>query len=285
MANSCYPQAVADVLARERGAQPQLARHIAFHLALLRVQMDAGIPAGGPSISRPSAQDPAHPEQRTPLLRPESLPVTFEQLAGLWSDLAAVVAAHIAPAMEVASLADVVRQNGHGAVSALVVDYLRPNGSAASPGDLPTFILGQALRPFLWPAAAELVPLAGDAPWYRSWCPVCGGEPDMAGLAGSGERWLLCSRCDTEWRYQRLGCPFCANTNHSTLAYYAGGADTRRLYVCEVCRRYLKTVDQRERWQVHPLAAERVLTAGMDVAAVQAGYAASSQAAFDGHRA
>ncbi|MCJ7831514.1 MAG: formate dehydrogenase accessory protein FdhE, partial [Dehalococcoidia bacterium] len=99
------------------------------------------------------------------------------------------------------------------------------------------------------------------------------GEPDMAALGkGSGRRRLLCSRCDSEWTFRRLGCPFCGNDEPGQLAHYPSDDHIYRLSVCERCRRYLKTIDLRAAAAEHPLAAERILSAGMDVAAERAGY-------------
>jgi len=97
----------------------------------------------------------------------------------------------------------------------------------------------------------------------------------MASLAKqSGQRKLLCSRCDTEWVYKRLGCPFCGNDEPKELAFFPSDDNVYRLAVCERCHRYLKTIDLRETATERPLAAERVLTAGMDVTAQSTGYRA-----------
>jgi transcription elongation factor Elf1 len=112
-----------------------------------------------------------------------------------------------------------------------------------------------------------------DSLWCRGRCPICGGEPDIAALErGSGQRRLLCSRCDSEWAYQRVACPFCGNENPSQLAYYPSDDKVYRLSVCERCHRYLKTVDLRETAGERLLPAERILTIGMDLAAQKAGY-------------
>ena len=135
------------------------------------------------------------------------------------------------------------------------------------------FLLNGALHPFLKRAAQELKPLLEGATWYRSSCPICGGEPDFAGLSlEKGARSLLCSRCDTEWDYQRTGCPCCKAEGTEIWGYYPGEGGRYRLYACESCKRYLKTIDLREVGQMVCLPVERVVTVAMDVAAWEAGY-------------
>jgi len=138
------------------------------------------------------------------------------------------------------------------------------------------FLLRESLRPFLHRAASAAQPhIAMEA--YHQWgrCPVCGGEPDFATLdRETGARWLHCQRCDSGWRYKRVGCPFCDTEDPYQLAYFPSEDGVYRLYVCEACRRYLKTMDLRQTGQSFLLAVERVLTVGMDLAAAEAGYEA-----------
>jgi FdhE protein len=97
--------------------------------------------------------------------------------------------------------------------------------------------------------------------------------PDIATRErDSGQRRLLCSRCDSEWAYLRIACLFCGNEDPSQIAYYPSDDKVYRLSVCERCHRYLKTVDLRETAGEKLLPAERILTVGMDVAAEKAGY-------------
>ncbi len=158
------------------------------------------------------------------------------------------------------------------------MEYLREGRvskgeEAGLEGPLLSFIFTHSLRPLLRAQAAALSGHVNDSQWYRGRCPICGGEPDIAALErGSGQRRLLCSRCDSEWAYLRIACPFCGNEDPSQLAYYPSDDKVYRLSVCERCHRYLKTVDLRETAGEKLLPAERILTVGMDVAAEKAGY-------------
>jgi FdhE protein len=130
-----------------------------------------------------------------------------------------------------------------------------------------------ALKPYLEWAAGQVLPLVDLECWKRRYCPVCGGAPDLAFLEEeAGTRYLLCSRCSSQWVYRRIGCPFCGTHDHTKLSYYLGEDEVYRLYVCQACRRYLKTIDLRKAGRRVLFPVERVTTVGMDVAAQQEGY-------------
>jgi len=130
-----------------------------------------------------------------------------------------------------------------------------------------------ALKPYLEWAAEQVLPYVDQQRWKRGYCPVCGGAPDFATLeAEVGARYLLCSRCNSQWLYRRLGCPFCGTADHTKLVYYPSEDGVYRLYVCQECRRYLKTIDLRQVGCTVLLPVERVTTVAMDAAAMQEGY-------------
>ena len=130
-----------------------------------------------------------------------------------------------------------------------------------------------ALKPYLEWAAEQVLPYVDQQRWKRGYCPVCGGAPDFATLDTEiGARYLLCSRCNSQWLYRRLGCPFCGTTDHTKLFYYPSDDNVYRLYVCEACQRYLKTIDLREVGREVLLSVERITTVTMDAAARWAGY-------------
>ncbi len=130
-----------------------------------------------------------------------------------------------------------------------------------------------ALKPYLEWAAEQVLPYVDQQRWKRRYCPACGGAPDFAFLDEEiGARHLLCSRCNSEWLYRRLGCPFCGTTDHTKLFYYPSEDGVYRLYVCQECQRYLKTIDLRQVGRTVLLPVERVTTVVMDAAARQEGY-------------
>jgi len=137
-------------------------------------------------------------------------------------------------------------------------------------------VLQASLRPLLTVYANELLPLVTQESWYRPYCPVCGGSPDFAFLDKErGARWLLCSRCDAQWLFYRLVCPYCGNQDQKTLAYFADDKSLYRLYVCEKCRGYVKAIDLRQTQAEILLPLERILTLDMDRQAHELKYEAA----------
>ena len=81
--------------------------------------------------------------------------------------------------------------------------------------------------------------------WLRGYCPMCGSLPAMAQLVGrdsTRQRFLLCGRCGTRWRFQRTDCPFCESQNrHRLTVLEIEGEGGLRIDHCDACGGYLKT--------------------------------------------
>ena len=134
-------------------------------------------------------------------------------------------------------------------------------------------IIHATLRPFLVSHSKALISLIDQERWRREYCPICSGRPDFAFLDKErGARWLLCSRCDTEWLFQRLQCPYCGTQNQDDLAYFTDDEGVYRLYVCEQCHKYIKAIDLRHTESEVLFPLERVLTLDMDKQAQEKGY-------------
>jgi FdhE protein len=109
--------------------------------------------------------------------------------------------------------------------------------------------------------------------WRQRICPICGGKPDFAFLnKETGARWLICFRCDADWLFFHIECPFCGNQDQNSLAYLTDEKELYRLYTCEQYRTYIKAIDLRraEGDVLFPL--ERILTLDLDKQAHKAGY-------------
>lgn len=146
-----------------------------------------------------------------------------------------------------------------------------PLVSSVAAGDWTRTASGFVLAPYLQLACDLILPRIPLTLWYREYCPICGGRPAFAALTSElGPRTLLCPRCHGEWSYHRIGCPFCKSTDSQT--YYSGGDGRYRLYVCESCNRYLKTVDIRDRNMETCLPVECLVTVSMDIAAQEEGF-------------
>ncbi|MFC2025194.1 formate dehydrogenase accessory protein FdhE [Chloroflexota bacterium] len=134
-------------------------------------------------------------------------------------------------------------------------------------------IIHATVKPFLVSHSKALINLVDQERWRRNYCPICGGGADFASLDKErGARWLMCSRCDTEWLFQRLQCPYCGTQNQDALAYFADDEGLYRLYVCEQCHKYIKAIDLRHTESEILLPLERVLTLDMDRQAQEKGY-------------
>jgi FdhE protein len=79
-------------------------------------------------------------------------------------------------------------------------------------------------------------------------CPVCGSAPALAHVgadtssAGRG-RGLVCTQCGTMWEFERVRCPECGTRNQAHLHYVSlEGDDAHRLYTCDECGSYIRTV-------------------------------------------
>lgn len=138
-------------------------------------------------------------------------------------------------------------------------------------------IMQATMKPFLAAYSKVMIGFVEQERWRRSYCPVCGGNPDFAFLEKElGARWLLCSRCDAEWLFQRIECPFCNNKDQNTISYFTDDG-LYRLYVCEQCKQYLKTIDLRKAREDVIMPLERLFTYSIDAQAWQYGYGYSDK--------
>ncbi len=145
-----------------------------------------------------------------------------------------------------------------------------PLVGAGQPADIIRTASGLVLAPYLQLACERIMPRINQGAWHRGYCPVCGGAPSFAVVhADPGFRTLFCPRCNAEWRFRRMGCPFCLERDHQT--YYSGEGGGYRLYVCEACHRYLKSLDVRESVSERCLPVETLATVSMDIAALGKG--------------
>ncbi len=113
-----------------------------------------------------------------------------------------------------------------------------------------------------------------EAQWHGEFCPICSSLPMMGKFCKEdGRRILMCSLCRMEWIFPRLQCPFCHNTDQKHLRYfYIEEEATYRIDVCEVCKGYIKTVDERVLGREAVLLVEDIVTFQLDILAEEKGY-------------
>ncbi len=258
-----------------RAANSPVSGDLDLHLALLRLVADREARMRPPELTAPPLAD-------QPLLRSFALEVDWNEAVALAGTVLEVLRQHRPDLIEyLGPVSALISQaESFAAVATPFLDgHTLPLPEARATmalesGALLQFVVLYALRPTLRAYAAALASVDFEK-WQRGTCPVCGGLPDFAALVQKpeGGRVLLCSRCDTEWTFPRVACPFCGNVDSAQQGYYPVGEDqVYRLYTCEHCHSYLKTVDARAAAHPLPLTAERVLTIELDGEAARSGY-------------
>jgi FdhE protein len=264
---------VSDALTEAAKREPELASYYELHRALFELQDEArqGIEAVLELADEEALGARVH--QGLPLLAFEQLPLEPRRFARLAEEIAAVLTDY-----EVAVAVDSMPEGPDEWVDLARRQFEmgqvhQERDEEPEEATLSQVAADLALKPYVAWAADQVMPHVDQSHWRRDYCPACGGAPDFALLDEEvGARRLVCSRCDAQWSYPRVGCPFCGTSDHTQLSYYVGEDKSYRLYVCDSCRRYLKTVDLRETTRVVRLPVERITTLRMDAAAHQEGY-------------
>lgn len=144
--------------------------------------------------------------------------------------------------------------------------------------DVLAFLVRNSIRPIFEAYANDLKQHINQELWWKGYCPVCGSEPYIAELKSEGgtegARFLICSSCNFQWRYNRLKCPFCENGNHETLRYFHTEKEGKayRVDVCDNCKRYIKTIDTNELGEEVIPIIEDAGTLYLDILAQKEGY-------------
>jgi FdhE protein len=137
-----------------------------------------------------------------------------------------------------------------------------------------------------WPSIARQADLMMDSNqtakiWDQGYCPVCGSPPSLAFLTENGARILVCEFCRHQWPFKRILCPSCGNMDAKSISYFFNEEDhSYRVYTCDVCRKYLKTVDTRQLTRPFYPPLESIVTAHLDLKAQQMGYQSIASEAF-----
>ncbi|HKV31234.1 MAG TPA: formate dehydrogenase accessory protein FdhE [Candidatus Dormibacteraeota bacterium] len=98
----------------------------------------------------------------------------------------------------------------------------------------------------------------------RTHCPNCGGLPQLSYFAVSGEalvsgpRYLVCSRCATNWIFPRMTCAACGEAAGTKLPIFQEQErfPHARVDGCQTCQKYLLTFDLRRDTRAVPVVDE-----------------------------
>jgi FdhE protein len=256
-------------------------RLLAFYRSLGRIQAKAGERIGIPEVRIDSIIARARIEAGLPLLRFDELELDFSLLQDTFIQVATTFGNYpefFGQLFESLKVTETHPLLSPEMAKAWFERSKRPLALALSElreyPDIEATIQA-AFKPFLVAWAKVLLGLVNQERWRRNYCPICGGKPDFAFLVRErASRWLLCSRCDSEWLFQRLQCPYCQCQDQNDLACYTDSEGIYRLYTCEQCHTYIKAIDLRLAKENLWLPLERVLTMSMDKQAQEKGYRA-----------
>lgn len=268
-----------NILARLRATKkksPELVEVIDLHYDLIEAQAQVQVPSI--QFNLDAERTKAHLGAGTPLLYTQAMEIDWETWSKLYKKVCEITAQH-RPHLsdQIEGLLKLLQDRPDSAQN-LALGYLKQGDMPDSDlekdqKELLGFVFYHTLRPFLKAYADALAPLIEEDFWRKGPCPVCGGEPDLGLLDNeTGARRLICSRCDTQWLFPRIKCPFCHTTEPSKLSYYAGEDETYRIYVCQDCRRYLKAIDLRKTQRQALFPVERITTVELDLTAREEGY-------------
>jgi len=118
------------------------------------------------------------------------------------------------------------------------------NGSRGKTED---YLSRALLRPYAEVLAGLALP--PDRPHRTGYCPFCAGAPSIAARrsepgADGAVRLLGCALCGGEWTFSRIRCPCCGEADPQKLPSFATETHPAvRIEACEVCRRYVKSID------------------------------------------
>lgn len=260
---------------QREGSLPQL---IELYRGLVRLQVEAGsrIEVPDPHLTQEAAT--GRIREGLPLLGFEDVTLDWPLVQDQFQAATDVLTGHLVPeAGDTQGLANLASNTP--LLQQVVKDWyegLSLSNTAAEQHvteQLLSVVIQSALLPFLVAHAEALLPLVKQELWRRRYCPICGGKADFAFLDKErGARWLLCSRCDTEWLFQRLECPYCGTQNQKSLSFLTDEQELYRLYTCEECQTYIKAIDLRKTQADMLMPLERIMTADLDRQADEAGY-------------
>ena len=142
-----------------------------------------------------------------------------------------------------------------------------------------SFLVRTSVRPCLEIQMEQLRGLVDLEAWLQGKCPLCGSLPQMAQLKDEeGKRYLQCSLCGCQWRWERIACPYCSNKAFDLLHYLCSDEEEAyRVDLCDQCKGYIKTIDSRKLDYEPFLDLEDILTIHLDILALEKGYRRSAQ--------
>ncbi|MFH1137397.1 MAG: formate dehydrogenase accessory protein FdhE [Pseudomonadota bacterium] len=256
-------------------SRPEYGPILDLHLAL---EVSAGMtrpPAALPTLDRPALE--AALKAGTPLFSPARLPLDLAAAAGA---MGAFEQVKVPRQVELGQAVKLINseEGGFPGMAALFLagrhsDMKALAEKAGVKAELVFYLIQLALKPSLRAVNRAVDQIIEERGWREGFCPLCGSEPAMARLEPAGQRTLHCGLCGREWRFSRMDCPFCRTADQERISYlFVEGEAGYRLYTCQGCGRYLKTLDARVRSDPAPLDLEDLTTMHLDILAQKKGF-------------
>lgn len=280
----------AKAAARYATARPDLAHQLEFFTRIWAIQDKYEAKAA--AFEPPTADDAARAlRQHQTLLSLTEATVPLEEYRGAVREIAKVVAEDAGlPAEQAAALTE--KDLGDAVSEAALAEVLTGfdvfvTSVAASLDDerlgepLLSFILTEALTPFLRSAASKAMKAAGKFDWLQ-WdsglCPACGTPSSSSVVRDEGElqggrRWLSCPLCRAEWEYARVRCVRCGIRSQTDLEYLFDIEDPgHRVHTCKNCHGYGLVAFEKELKTIAIPEVEEIVMVRLETAARERGF-------------
>ena len=275
-------QVVEKIMERLAEAEQPLPSYLELYRRALIAQSQTKIPDLSRSLTSLKDKATRRTAQGKPILTFDDMAIDWAEMQNLLQQVARLTNEYLSPTPEetadldkICTDLDLLKKAAKTWFESGIASDKSTKSKDMSP--LTASVLQAMLNPLLAAYARELLPLLDQESWHQRYCPICRGNPDFAFLDKEhGARWLLCSRCDAQWLFLRLVCPYCGNDDQKTLAFFTDDKGLYRLYVCEKCRHYLKAIDLRKSEAEILLPLERILTLDMDRQASEMKYQATA---------
>lgn len=252
--------------------QPELRPAVDLQIALVNLQrrVQARVPL--PTCVSNLGPDGVVPPEGRGFLRFEDLPLEWSEFRLVLRETADLLLRYEAmDAVDHRRLLDVTR-DGHRLEPLVKRWYEATSSGTAHEPEAFEQAFALALRPFLARCADALQPWLNLSERRGGRCPLCWAEPEFGVFTASGDRHLVCGRCTARWPFHGSACPYCGNDHAARLTAFASPDNCYRLDACDVCRRYLKSIDERRSPRALLLSVDTIATLPMDAAAIQRGY-------------
>jgi len=271
---------ITEELERYRGRDPELSRLIDLYQEVFRVQESTRLKARStPGIVFDEARRRLSSGHF--ILKGRGLNIDaglFREAALALGEVFSRVSGDRFPSQEILALPQLRPEAISGFASDILsnrVDYLKQFARGTDFNEETVFLFLYSLAvPFFQAEAENYRGIIKESGWKRGFCPFCGSLPRYARFhQEDGRRILFCPLCRSQWRFPRLSCPFCGNSDHKKLGHFYLSEDkAHRADVCNKCQRYIKTTDERSLGREVIPQVEDAVSLPLDYLAAREGY-------------